>query len=366
MGRYDWLVADVRDRLPAEGKRDLADAVRQAVSKKTRDACGHAEQLGRTYGEGRIEVFVAYLEVIGGYERGEHYDGLLDRALAVVARTSELGLCLGAERICYYEWVVSLLDGIDLPGHAAEILAVVDDMDARLPASEECRTCFLPRRGRCLEVSGDLAGAEEVYRAQLTRASEPRKRVSLLLDLADLSCKRGHLREAETHIDRAAGEVEQIDDRTKVDLRIGSSRVLLATARGSLDDASRACDELLTRAEPWDFNVLDAELSLAERLAAEHRPTEAARRAARCAARAEARGGRRRHAEALLIAAEALVANGQRAEARGQVEELEKVVPRLKSGDLDDRARAVGARIEERPEPLRNPARKQGDPLEAP
>jgi tetratricopeptide (TPR) repeat protein len=347
-GTFDWLIADIRERLPAEGKDDLAQALRRAITEKGPAACDEAAAMARRQGEHRLELFVGYLEVIDGYgKRGDSCQALLDKALALVAKAGEIGLDIREERLCYYNYALILLDAVDLPGYAPDILALVDELDGTLPRGLECRSCILPSRGRARQALGDLDAAEAVFTEELGRAPKATHRIWRILDLAEIAAARGREGEAEALFERAEGEAGRLAEPDRdVDNRLAGARIQLELAAGRLDGAILSGDALLDRVEGWNLEGIDADLSIARRLAQDGRALEACERAERCAGRAEARGARRRHAEARLIAAETLTAAGRAEAAAAHVAALEQVVPALRSRDLDARALAVGARLD--------------------
>jgi tetratricopeptide (TPR) repeat protein len=249
------------------------------------------------------------------------------------------------QRYCAHESLCNTYEAIDFPGYAEHILSTCDKMLPGIPWSLDCRTCFELLRAGALQQLGRIDEAEAIYERLATGEEDANQMVLVNLYRASIAEARGDveamsiaLRNAFAH--RGDGNQVNTDNEWFL-LEITVRHAVLAGELGRAEQIFMEVPESV----PWDCaEYIRAGLVLSRALAAAGNHEGASQYAELVARPAFQRGLMRYAAEAALQVAEACRELGNDAKQSHFASLLKNALGQIRSRDLDDRARAVGAK----------------------
>jgi hypothetical protein len=339
-GLWHWQDRDAR-RLRRAGKQELArcwDAFDLDA-----EALVAAAELARSENEPAWELFYLHWYVQQGLFRDNEN---LQRLAPAVERLAELvespQVSQCPQRFCGRESVFNHRMMADPPGYAAEVLEVSARLAMEVPGHLECRGCFeLLQVGSLLQ----LERTEEASAALDTIAPQPGDdnlavllrlyRAAVLHQKGDQAGLAEELRHARRILD-SGGAVNPDNGWFLVEME-----VLASILAGEVEHAAKRA---ASNAPPaLSSEGIRIDLALAEAFAGQG-DWSASRGAAERALKSSLRRGMVRYAaEAGVWAAEACAHLGEADAQADHASQLGLLLPQLRSRDLDERARGVGA-----------------------
>lgn len=273
----------------------------------------------------------------------EPLEPILDRAMRVVVAASQPEHAADPARPCVHEDLLLVHQMMDFPGYAEKIDSIASTFAGEIPTSSQCHFCM-----------AFLAVQAKVVRGQLDDAAAEAHRAIADLPNDDsfaTECRRLDLVTALCEVDHARGDADALRARLPAFDEYGAAMRMFNPALAAwgtlcamfLADLEDRVDDLAGQLETIEgLCDLAQDVSLrAARLCVDGyrrsgRHEEALALAERAAAAAEARDAHRFAAELRLAAAESTKALGR--DPSAHLDALRRVLPRLKSTDLQARA----------------------------
>lgn len=349
-GLWDWQDEDAQ-RLRRAGKEALAawwDRFYE-IAPKDGSELRLAADLARELEEPCWEIFFRHWHVQASlYWGGAPIEPLLEQGERLRGLSREPA-CQGvAQRFCAQDSLACIQADLDPVGYADEVLATGRQLMAEVPPGTDCFYCGHLLAIRALRQLKRRSEAEAIIQKLLDEANpDATKAYLLLLQYALTAFDDADPAGMSTALELALRQREQGDLSLNPDHEWFEQEAKLChqVLLGELDAA-----EALLRNEPeklpsFCVEGIKARLVLA-RATADAGAWDSSLGYARAAA--EAAMGRqavRYAAEGLLLQAEAAQALGAEAEEAWCARELAEWLPRLRSRDLDERARSVGAAV---------------------
>jgi len=285
-------------------------------------------------------------------------DGLepiLDRAVKVVVEAGKPAHADDQFRPCVHEDLLLVYQMVDLPGYARQIEEVASRFADEIATSSQCHFCMATLHVQALLGQRRYADADRLaigYIATLPSPDPKQWWYSRWLDLvclrADIAAARGAhdtLREVVAVLRGALPDVPSDNTVLRATMRRGELQ--LAIAEGDAASAAASYAAVTEGIQASADVVLGARVMYATYLGAAGRWRESREISEPGIAIARARNAYRWEAELCMLALQGCKALGVAAPAE-RVRELEVVIGKLHSGDLDDVARSLGARISPR------------------
>ena len=341
---WDWQ-DDEAARLRREGKVDLARLWEQFEHiVGDQGALKAAAERARELDEPRFELLFWHWYVQQGlfrlFANPQSFETAATRLEALAADARCAGI---AQHLCARESLYHLKQATDAPGHAEETLRLAESLAGQVPRALDCRGCFELLRIQSLLALGRAEDAAPLVETFSRGDHDDNQRLLALLFAAEIAEQRDQAARMEGHLEQA--ETLARDGTVNADNAwyVLELRVRCDLLGGDPGRAERRFAAAPPRPPEASMEAIRTELALARGWAEAGDSATSRGHAEAAAGRGLRRGLVRLAAEGTLLAAEACQALGDTEGAAAHAGTLGTLLPQLRSRDLDERARVVGA-----------------------
>lgn len=282
----------------------------------------------------------------------EPLEPVLDRAMRVVVAASRPEHANHPMRPCVHEDLLLVHQMMDFPGYAAKIERIAATFAAEIPTSSQCHACMAFLAVQALIEQGRLDEAE--LAANRATVELPRddsfatecRRLDLVTALCEVAYKRGDAAAIRARLP-AFAKYKTVLSMFNATLAAWAAlcELFIADLEDDVHAAASRFAEVIELTELAQDVGLRAARALARLYARAGQWARARELAERAAEAARGRDALRFHAELRIVAIEACRELGALDEAAGHARTLSDVVPRLKTRDLDERARTLAQEL---------------------
>ncbi len=343
-GLWDWQDDDAA-RLTVEGKRELAECWEDFDLDGP--ALSNAAAIARAEHEPVWELFYLHWFVQQSlFRENRNLQQIQPEVERLTLLASDPSCSACPQRFCARESVANFQQAADPPGFAQDVLDVARTMARQVPKTLECHSCFdLLEVAALLELerptdatvaldrlADDLQDANVLILVMLFRAAAALQR-------RDLDVMAGHLDEARALLNSGA-EVNPDNSWFVLELELKCM-----IARGEIAQADALSQESPLAPPLGSAEAMRIAIVMAEAWACTGQWAVSRRHAERALTAARTRGMVRYAAEAALWAGEACQQTGDREGQERYASGLSMLIPQLRTRDLDQRAKNLGAAI---------------------